>query len=481
MEGALVIVALLLTLSVLGSKASGRLGVPAMLFFLALGMLAGQSGLGALRFVDLTLTQLVGVLALVFILYSGGLDTDWRRVRAVLREGVLLSTVGVLATALLTAAFARLLGFTFLEGVLLGAIISSTDAAAVFTVLRSREVRLKGELEPLLELEAGSNDPFAVFLTFGAIALIQAADVSIWTLAPMAVVQFALGGAAGFAIGYGAVRLINHIRLRFDGLYAVLTTAVVLFCYGATAMLGGNGFLAAYLCGLVMGRADFIHKNSLLRFHDSIAWLMQIVMFLLLGLLVSPQQLGMVAGKGLAVTAFLLLVARPASVLLVLAGSRFNLRERLLIAWVGLRGAAPIILATFPLLAGISKAEMIFNIVFFVVLVSVLLQGTTVLPVGRLLNLAAPPRARGNPNLTATYGVSTVVVPQRGAVAGQQIVDLRLPPEVIIVRVLRDGQTIVPHGGVELEEGDVVLLVGEPALLEQAKHVLEMRRANPFV
>ncbi len=482
MERTLVIVALLLSLSVLGSKASGRLGVPALLLFLGLGMLAGQGGLAVLNFSDLTLAQWVGVLALVFILYSGGLDTEWHRVRVVLKQGVLLSTLGVLFTALLTAVFAVALGFAPLEGLLLGAIVSSTDAAAVFTVLRSRDVRLKGELEPLLELEAGSNDPVAVFLTFGAIALIQLPESPVWMLALMAVVQFALGSLAGLGIGYGAVWVINHIRLRFDGLYAVLTVAVVLFCYGATAALGGNGFLAVYLCGLMMGRSNFIHKNSIMRFHDSIAWLMQIVMFLVLGLLASPARLGAVAVEALAITAFLLFVARPASVFLVLAGSPFNLREKLLIAWVGLRGAVPIILATFPLLAGVAMAERIFDIVFFIVLVSVLLQGTTVLLVGRWLKLTLQPsRLRAELVPPIAQSLVAVVVPERGVVAGQQIVDLRLPSEVIVVRVLREGQSIAPHGGVELEEGDVVLLVGEPALLKQARRILETRRANPFV
>ncbi|MDW8396768.1 MAG: cation:proton antiporter, partial [Anaerolineae bacterium] len=264
LEQWLVVVAVLLVLSVFGSKASGRLGVPALLFFLALGLLAGPEGILGIAWRDLAVIQAVGVIALIYILFSGGLDTSWSHIRPVLWSGILLSTVGVLLTALLMAVFAVLaLGFTLLEGLLLGAVISSTDAAAVFAILRSKEVRLRGNLEPLLELESGSNDPVAVFLTLSALRLLHRPEAGLLDLVPFFVTQFLVGGALGVVGGYGAIYLVNHARLRFDGLYSVLTVAVPLFIFGLTALLGGNGFLAVYLAGLMMNRRDFIHKNSL--------------------------------------------------------------------------------------------------------------------------------------------------------------------------------------------------------------------------
>jgi len=380
----LIVAASLLLVSVLASKVSDRFGIPVLLLFLGLGMLTGSEGIGGIHFDDPGLAQFIGVIALVLILFSGGLDTEWKLVRQVLLEGILLSTLGVLITTMVVGFFiSLLLGFTALESLLLGAIISSTDAAAVFAVLRSKGMNLKGKLAPLLELESGSNDPMAIFLTVGMLQLIMQPQFSLLQLTGLFLRQMSLGIAFGFSMGRLLIPLINRLRLGYDGLYSVLTLAWVFLTFGITDSLGGNGFLAVYLCGIVMGQHDFIHKRQLLRFYDGLAWLMQITMFITLGLLVYPSHLVPVADRGLLIAIFLMVLARPISVFVTLALRPFSWREKTFIGWVGLRGAVPIILATFPLLRGISNGETIFNVVFFVVLTSMLLQGSSIPLVAR--------------------------------------------------------------------------------------------------
>lgn len=331
----LLVVAALLLLSILASKAAGWLGVPSLLLFLLLGMLAGSEGIGGIAFDDAGLAQAIGVISLALILFAGGLETDWNVVKPTLRSGLSLATLGVAVTAVLVGFFAHaFLNFGLLEGLLLGAILSSTDAAAVFAVLRGRSVHLRGKLEPLLELEAGSNDPMAVFLTIALTGLVAQPDQPILALVIFFFQQLILGVAGGSLIGLLSLWLLNRLRLEYDGLYPVLTLALALLIYGVTAALGGSGFLAVYLAGLLLGNRDFIHKKSLTRFHDGVAWLMQITMFLSLGLLVAPSRLIPMAGMGLIIALFLMLVARPFSALLALLFSRFSLRERLMVGWV---------------------------------------------------------------------------------------------------------------------------------------------------
>jgi potassium/hydrogen antiporter len=462
----LVGLAAFLLLAIVGSKATTKTGVPVLLLFLALGMLAGSDGLGGFYFDNPWLAQSVGVVALAFILFSGGLDTPWKEVRPVLRQGLALSTLGVTLTALCVGWFAfALLGFSLQEGILLGAIIASTDAAAVFSVLNSKSVRLKGRLKELLELESGSNDPMAVFLTVGMLQLIANPGQSPLSLIPLFVLQMALGALIGFAAGRGAVWLINRLRLEYDGLYPVLSFALVLITYGATALVGGNGFLAVYLAGLVMGQQDFLHKRSLAQFHDGLAWLMQIVMFLTLGLQVFPSRLPAVAASGLLVALFLIFVARPLSVFIALAPAGLRLRDKLFVSWVGLRGAAPIVLATFPLLAGVARADTIFHLVFFIVLASVLLQGTLIIPMARWLKVYdnTPPRlsplAYVMRDRTIANDLAEIHVQPDAPGVGKQIVDLHLPEDVLIVLIGRGSDMVVPRGSTIIEPGDTVLVM----------------------
>jgi potassium/hydrogen antiporter len=480
-ENILLAASVLLLLSIFASKASGGLGIPALLLFLSIGMLAGSDGLGGIYFDDPWVTQLIGVMALAFILFDGGLATDLRHVRPVLRDGLLLSSLGVLLTALLVGVF---LHFVFqvplLEGLLIGAIVSSTDAAAVFAVLRSKSVRLKGDLEPLLEFESGTNDPMAVFLTVGLTGMMVARESSLWTLVPMFFWQMTLGGLSGYVLGIGMAKVVNRFRLAFDGLYPVLTIAMVLFTYGITTYLGGSGFLAVYLAGLVMRRHDFLHRRSIMRFHDGLAWLMQIGMFLTLGLLVFPTQLPPIAGAGLLSAAFLILVARPLSVFITLAFSRLSLREKLMVSWVGLRGAAPIILATFPLLAGIEGSGIIFHLVFFIVLTSVLLQGSLIPLVSRWLKVdtpVLPPRPLYPLELVPAASPNSelveVVVQEDSIAAGKSIVALGLPEGALIVLIHKGEEYQVPSGGTILNAGDGLMVLADRKSLDEVQAILQ--------
>lgn len=478
-EFALLIGSALLVAAVLASKASSRLGIPSLLLFLVVGMLAGEDGPGGIPFDDAPLAQSLGVVALAIILYTGGLETRWESVSALVWRALSLSTAGVLLTTGLVGAFASwCLHISLLEGLLLGAVVSPTDAAAVFSVLRSHGVKLKDSIAELLELESGTNDPMAVFLTLALIGLLKEPGSAVASLLGSFVLQMALGLAIGVVAGRAATWLLNRIRLDTEGLYPVLMLALVLLIYSGASVVRGNGFLAVYVAGIVMGNANLIHKRSLTRFHDGLAWLMQIVMFLALGLLVYPSRLVPVAGPALLMACFLLFVGRPLSVFLSLGLSRLSVRSKLMISWVGLRGAVPIVLATFPLLAGVRGADLFFNVVFFIVLTSVLLQGTTLPVVARWLDVIAPSEPSrvspldSLPLSTATSEMMQIEVPRGSSVAGKQLVDVRLPKSALVVLVSRDEDYLVPRGGTVLLEGDLLMVLAERDAADEIRKLL---------
>ena len=469
-------IALLILISIIANKFSERLGVPALLIFLIVGMLAGSEGPGGIPFNDPAVAQMIGIIALAYILFAGGFDTRWDEVQPIFWPGIALSTVGVVLTAVCLGVFASVvLGLSPLTGFLLGAVVSSTDAAAVFSVLRMARARLKGNLRPFLEFESGSNDPMAVFLTTSVIALILTPGSSALTLVPMFVQQMVVGGLLGYGMGRGIVFFINRLKLESEGLYPVLTLAMVLMIYGLTATLGGNGFIAVYVSGLVMGNSIFVYKKSLIRFHDGIAWLMQIVMFLALGLLVFPSDLVRVIVPGLLIAFFLLLVARPVAVFITLLPWKMPLNEKVLVSWVGLRGAVPIILATYPLVAGVPDAALIFNIVFFIVLISALIHGTSIPTVARWLGLAAPLQEKRklsrefevDPN-TPSELIELTIPPDASAV-GQQVVDLGLPEGALIILMQKEGERFVPSGSTVIEAGDTLLLLTTDDLVQTVR------------
>lgn len=472
----ILIASALVLLSLFASKLGGRLGVPGLLLFLVIGMLAGSEGPGGIAFENYEFTQFAGVVTLAFILYSGGLETNWRETRPVLAKGLSLATLGVLLTAGLMGVFVHyLLGLPWLTSFLLGAVVSSTDASAVFSVLRERALGLKGQIRPLLEFESGVNDPMAVFLVIGLVSLITQPELSLLTIVPLFFQQMIVGGAIGFVLGQLAVQVMNRINLAFDGLYAVLSVAIVGIVYGVTASLGGSGFLAVYVAAVVLGNSAFIHKRSLRHWHDGLTYLLEIGMFLLLGLLVFPSQLLPTLGAALAVSLFLMFVARPFAIYLSLALSPMKKRHKSMVAWVGLRGAVPIILATFPLLAGVPNAGIIFNVAFFIVLTSILIQGTTLPLVARLLKVDTEVRPGGSMPLTYTptgagkNDLAEIVVPRGSSVVGKRIVDLDFPPEALIVLIHRGNEYIIPRGATVIEAGDAIQILSTKSFLDEVR------------
>lgn len=465
-ENIILIASVLLIASIIASKTSFKLGIPTLIFFLAIGMISGSEGIGGIYFDNPKIAQILGVIALNFILFSGGMDTKLETVKPVLRRGISLSTIGVLVTAATLGLIVHwLTDFTLIEGLLLGSIVSSTDAAAVFSILRSKKTALKGWLRPTLELESGSNDPLAYVLTISFTFLIANGNATITQLIFLFIQQMAIGGALGYVLGRGMVLAVNNAKLEIEGLYPVLVIAMMLFTYGFTDLLNGNGFLAVYLSALVLGNSNFLHKKSLMKFYDGMAWLMQIVMFLTLGLLVFPSHIVPVIGTGLLIAAALMFVARPIGVFISLAFFRMKKRDKLFISWVGLRGAVPIVFATYPMIAGIEKADMIFNLVFFISVTSVLLQGYTFPLVAKWLKVSVPEKIKRRTELdfelydSARTELVEIVLPGNSPVVGKPIVSLKLPKSVMIVLLERDDKYIQPGGSTILEEGDKLLLL----------------------
>ena len=468
--------AILIILSIALAKIFDNLGVPTLILFLTLGMLAGSEGIGGIYFDDANLAQSIGIIALIFILFSGGLDTNRQDIKPVLFQAISLATIGVFISAVIVGSIAAyLLNIDLKYGLLLGAIISSTDAAAVFNVLRSKNVSLKKNLKPLLELESGCNDPMAIFLTIGIIQFIQEPSTDFWSFVWSFILQFGLGGIVGLSMGQLIVYLMNKIKFDYEGIYPVLFLAFAGMVYAATNIIGGSGFLAVYLAGVIVGNKEFVHKKSLKRFFDGLAWLSQIGMFLTLGLLVFPSKLLAITGIGLILSAVLMLIARPIAVLLSLIFSKIGLKEKLFTSWVGLRGAVPVILATFPLLAGIEYAELIFSIVFFIVLTSALLQGGSLTFVARLLAVEAPviKKIRSPIEFESKPGdendLYDFIISDNSTLVGKSIVEIGLPKESLIAMINRNEQYVVPTGGTIIESGDILLILSNKKTIEEVK------------
>jgi cell volume regulation protein A len=466
-EGILIVGSFLLFVSILASKLSSKLGIPTLLIFLAIGMLAGADGLGGIQFESAYIAKVLGTITLTLILFSGGLDTDFEHIRPIVWNGVLLSTAGVLITALGIGYFIYwVTDFTLIEGMLVGAIVSSTDAAAVFSILRSKNLHLKANLGPTLELESGSNDAMAYFLMiFFTKLLTSNQDISIWSAIPRFFQEMCIGGLIGVIVGQGMVFVVNRIQLAYESLYPGITLAMILFAYSATNFIHGNGFLAVYIAGIILGSKNFIHKNSLIRFYDGISWLMQVVMFISLGLLVSPHKLIPIAGIGLLISAALIFLARPISVFISLAFTKVTLNQKVFISWVGLRGAVPIVFATHPLLECVSKSDKIFHIVFFIVLTSVLLQGTTLYPLAKWLGLedVTPHKHIRSINLADDVKSELIelTVPVGSNVDGRKIVEIDFPKNALIVLINRDKRYLTPRGDTELKVGDKLMVMAE--------------------
>ncbi len=470
--------AVMLFAGVLSSKVSDRLGVPSLLMFLLVGMLAGSEGPGQIHFDNYQAAQFFGIIALSFIIFAGGLNTRWKEVRPVLVRGISLATVGVFLTAVLVGVFAvNVLNFSLLEGFLLGAIVSSTDAASVFALLRSRRVHLRESPRALLELESGSNDPMAVFLTLACIRLLTGESLTS-QLIPAFFQEMVFGGVIGYLMGRLIVFALNHIKLEEEGLQPVINLSLVPLAYVLADFLGGNGFLSVYVAGLVVGNRRIFKKKTVMALHNYTAWLMQITMFLLLGLLATPSRIAGVFWPGVLTSLFLILVARPLSVFLTLMPSRAAIGEKTMVSFVGLRGAVPIILATFPFAANIEGAPVIFNIVFFIVITSLLFQGTLIPPVSRLLKMVVPLKQKKKAyplEIADMEGFDAelvdIIIPYNAEAAGRPLMELEVPETSLVVLVTREDRFLIPSGKTVLKEGDAILVLTSRADLPHIRQI----------
>ncbi|HAZ13204.1 MAG: K+/H+ antiporter [Bdellovibrionales bacterium GWA2_49_15] len=464
--------ALLLTLSVLISKFSTKLGVPSLLLFLGLGMLAGADGPGGIEFDDHRLSYAIGCVCLALIIFDGGMRMPWRSIRAVLPVGISLSLFGTFATGILTGTFAYfVLKLSWLEALLLGSIVSPTDASAVFNILRAKSLSLKERVKQTLEFEAGSNDAMAIFMTIGILTLATSHVTGAIAISKLIVLQWGLGITFGWLGGKASHWLINHFGLEYEGLYGVLLFGMVLVIFAATASMGGSGYLAVYIAGLVLGNSDMIHKGSVTRFLDGMAWIAQILIFLTLGLLSYPSHLLMVWKEGLLLAFFLMFIARPLSVLMATPGTILAKKERLFISWVGLRGATPIILAILPWSLGFPKAEYIFNLIFFVVLTSVIIQGISISFIAKRLGITVPFREKlanwfAGDMLPVEFVPIEVEVKYGAPAENHRIIDLRLPPGVLLTSLQRSQRYLIPRGQTTLAAGDKIRGLARQSNLE---------------
>lgn len=462
----LLVAGLLVILAILSSKFSARIGLPVLVLFLGLGMLAGSEGVGGIPFDDAHVAHAIGTVALAFILFDGGLQSPLESLRIAWKPASLLATLGVVVTSAATGVVAmQVFDLSLLEGLLLGCIVGSTDAAAVFSLLRSAGLRMRKRLAATLEIESGANDPMAIFLTVGLIQVITGETPLGAGMLPLFLLQMGVGGGVGFAIGKLGVLLINRINLSAAGLYPVLTSACGVLAFGLATVMYGSGFLAIYVAGVVLGNSKIVFQRGTLLFHAGIAWAAQIVMFVVLGLLSFPSELLQVAEPSLIVAAGLILVARPLAVVLLLLPFRFEWRELALISWVGLRGAVPIILATYPLMFGLEAGPLLFNVVFFVVILSAMVQGGTLPWVVRLLKLEEPPEAEPplSLDITSLRDVDAEIVDfpitADSRASGRRLSELALPESAVVAIISRGKTLIPPRGSTRIEAGDHVFIV----------------------
>lgn len=474
-ENILLIGAILIFCSILISKTGYRFGIPTLLLFLLVGMGFGSDGLG-LQFDSASDAQFIGMMALSIILFTGGMDTKLHDIRPVLAQGILLSTVGVLVTTLLTGGFIYFLSSStsadialpLLTSLLLAATMSSTDSASVFNLLRSQKMNLKENLRPMLELESGSNDPMAYMLTIALIQVVASgSDLSIGGVAKDLLVQFFFGGVFGFAFGKFSVWLINKIELSNASLYPILLLSLVFITFTTTDLLKGNGYLAVYIAGVVVGNARLVFRKEVNTFMNGLTWLFQIVMFLSLGLLVNPHEMLDVAWIAVLIALFMILVARPVSVFLCLLPFRgMSHQARWFVSWVGLRGAVPIIFATYPVVAGIPGSQQIFNVVFFITLLSLIIQGMTISAGARMLHLDLPQEKEGNEfGVELPEEIDSQLMDQTLTAEmlknGNRLADMDIPKGTLVMLVKRGNEFIIPNGQVELYEGDKLLFISE--------------------
>lgn len=469
----ILLAAVLIVFGILSSKLSARIGLPVLVLFLMVGMLAGEEGPGGIAFDNAQIAHALGTLALAVILFDGGLQTPMASIKQVWRPASVLATLGVLITSAITGvAAAYILDVSLLYGLLLGAIVGSTDAAAVFSLLRNAGIYINPRLKSTLEIESATNDPMAIFLTVGLLEVMVKGLEPGTGLLMLFVQQMGVGTVVGLAVGWLSVQVINRIKLTASGLYPVMVAAFGLLAFGIAANLGGSGFLSIFIAGVVIGNSRFVFQRSTFLFHDGLAWLGQIIMFVILGLLINPSTLLGIWQQGLVIALVLILVARPVAVFPVLKFFGFNMREATLVSWVGLRGSVPIILAIYPLLYGLPGASLIFSVVFFVVLISATVQGSTLALAARKLGLTEPPPATPAATLeiTALGDVASDIVEYQLGVdsraAGRRLSQMALPDSTVVAMITRGNDVIAPRGSTLMHAGDHLFIVLKPEVRE---------------
>lgn len=473
-ENILLLGSVLIFISILVSKTGYRFGIPTLLLFLLVGMLFGSDGVG-LQFHNAAEAQFIGMMALSIILFSGGMDTKYQEIRPILSQGILLSTLGILLTTLFTGFFiywisgmsTTNISMPLATSLLLAATMSSTDSASVFNILRSQKMNLKNNLRPMLELESGSNDPMAYMLTIVLIQLIQTSGMNGWSIFASFAIQFIVGGVFGYLFGKLSIRILNKIDLPNQSLYPILLVAFVFISFTLTDMLGGNGYLAVYIAGMMVGNAKIVNRKEISTFMNGLTWMFQIIMFLALGLLVNPHEMLGIAVVALLIGIFMIIVARPLSVFLcLLPFNKMGLSSKLFVSWVGLRGAVPIIFATYPVVANVEGSNQIFNIVFFITILSLVIQGTTISYVAKLLHLSIPLEKTGN-----DFGVELpeeidttlhdLVLTNEMLEKGDRLMDMNIPKGTLVMLVKRGEEFLIPNGTMRLHEGDKLLFISE--------------------
>jgi cell volume regulation protein A len=481
----ILIAGLLLAAGLLAAKAADRVRVPGLLLFLGLGMLLGSEGPGGIEFTNYELARTLGTIGLILILFEGGLTAGWPEIRPVLGTAISLATIGTVVTAVIAGFVAVwLFDLSTLEGMLIGSAVAATDSAAIFAVLR--DSRLRKPLARALEGESGLNDPVALLLVTGFIEWIQNPDYGIWDLGGSFLQKLAIGVALGVAIGHGARWCFRNLDLPNPGLYPVASIATVAIAYGLPELAHGSGFISVYITALILGTGPVPARPTITAFHQGLGWVSQIALFALLGLLVFPSGLADVAGEGLLLSAALIFIARPAAAFMASAFSPINNRERLMLGWAGLRGAIPIWLATFPVVANIGDNETIFNTIFFVVVTSTLIQGTTFDPLAKRLGVVSDEAALPPPlietGIIRELGAESFVwrISEGDAAAGAMAKELELPREALVNLIVRDGEALPPRGSTELQAGDELHIVARLEAMDAVQRLVGRWRDGPL-
>ncbi|WP_270942185.1 potassium/proton antiporter [Romboutsia lituseburensis] len=459
----MIISALVLLVCITSSKIFYKFGVPILLVFIILGMLFGSDGVVGIYFDNYELTKEICAIALVFIMFYGGYGTNWNMAKPVAIPSILLSTVGVVITAGLTGLFCILVFNTsVLEGLLIGSIVASTDAASVFAILRSQKLNLKGSIASILEIESGSNDPFAYMMTIIILGLMGNIDSS--SILPMLLTQVLVGIISAVILAKLTVYLLRNVNFEIEGFYPIFVTAIAILSYSLSEYLGGNGYLSVYIAGIMIGNSKIPHKKSIFQFFDGISWIMQIMLFFLLGLLAFPSQIPGVMVKGILISIFMIVIARPIATFSILSWFKIPVKQQIFISWVGLRGAASIVFAIFAVTYGVPIENDIFHIIFFIALFSVAVQGTLLPAMARKLDLIDD-----NSSILKTFNDYTedkstklieVSVTEDCRLVNKSIMDADIPEDILIVMIKRNGDVLVPNGSTVMLLGDVLVITG---------------------